>query len=71
MYCVCLFSNFDGYTNSIYTITVAAIDRKNLHPTYSEECSANLISMYSSGSGHSIVSIYSSSFDGNHSFKIC
>ncbi|KAJ3414189.1 pheromone processing endoprotease [Chytridiales sp. JEL 0842] len=47
--------NFDGYTNSIYTITVAAIDRKNLHPAYSEECSANLISMYSSGSGYSIV----------------
>ncbi|KAI8833883.1 peptidase S8/S53 domain-containing protein [Chytridium lagenaria] len=48
-------SNFDGYTNSIYTITVAAIDRKNQHPVYSEECSANMVSMYSSGSGYSIV----------------
>ncbi|KAJ3218502.1 pheromone processing endoprotease [Dinochytrium kinnereticum] len=47
--------NFDGYTNSIYTITVAAIDRKNQHPIYSEECSANMVSMYSSGSGYSIV----------------
>ncbi|KAF8261078.1 peptidase S8/S53 domain-containing protein [Lactarius quietus] len=26
--------NFDGYTNSIYSITVAAIDYKGLHPIY-------------------------------------
>ncbi|VVT51456.1 uncharacterized protein SAPINGB_P003102 [Magnusiomyces paraingens] len=43
--------NFDGYTNSIYSITVAAIDRKGLHPFYSESCSANLVVTYSSGSG--------------------
>lgn len=42
--------NFDGYTNSIYTITVAAVDRKGLHPPYSERCSANLVASYSSGS---------------------
>ncbi|KAJ3194119.1 pheromone processing endoprotease, partial [Irineochytrium annulatum] len=47
--------NFDGYTNSIYTITVASIDRKHNHPPYSEECSANIVSMYSSGSGFSIT----------------
>ncbi|KAJ3076386.1 pheromone processing endoprotease [Podochytrium sp. JEL0797] len=40
--------NFDGYTNSIYTITVGAVDRNNQHPAYSEACSANLIVMYSS-----------------------
>ncbi|KAF3938518.1 Kexin [Dactylella cylindrospora] len=43
--------NFDGYTNSIYSITVGAIDRAGGHPYYSEECSANLVVTYSSGSG--------------------
>ncbi|KAI5304654.1 pheromone processing endoprotease, partial [Ascosphaera pollenicola] len=28
--------NFDGYTNSIYSITVGAIDREDKHPYYSE-----------------------------------
>ncbi|KAI9794166.1 MAG: pheromone processing endoprotease [Peltula sp. TS41687] len=46
--------NFDGYTNSIYSITVGAIDRKGLHPYYSEPCSATLVVTYSSGSGSSI-----------------
>src|SRR5690242_14944468 len=27
--------NYDGYTNSIYTITVGAIDRNGAHPYYS------------------------------------
>lgn len=43
--------NFDGYTNSIYSITVGAIDRTGAHPYYSEECAANLVVTYSSGSG--------------------
>lgn len=42
--------NFDGYTNSIYSITVGAIDRKGLHPYYAEDCSAQLVVTYSSGS---------------------
>ncbi|KAI9835173.1 MAG: hypothetical protein M1819_002543 [Sarea resinae] len=46
--------NFDGYTNSIYSITVGAIDRKGLHPFYSERCSAQLVVTYSSGSGDAI-----------------
>ncbi|KAJ3386568.1 pheromone processing endoprotease [Entophlyctis sp. JEL0112] len=51
--------NFDGYTNSIYTITVSAIDRENKHPTYSESCSANLIVMYSSAtSRHDDAIVY-------------
>lgn len=49
--------NFDGYTNSIYSITVGAVDRKGLHPYYSEKCSAQLVVTYSSGSGDAIVSI--------------
>jgi kexin len=48
--------NFDGYTNSIYSITVSAVDYKGLHPRYSEPCAANLIVAYSSGSGKHIVS---------------
>ncbi|RDL32966.1 Uncharacterized protein BP5553_08405 [Venustampulla echinocandica] len=46
--------NFDGYTNSIYSVTVGAIDRKGLHPYYSEQCSAQLVVTYSSGSGDAI-----------------
>ncbi|KAI8079316.1 peptidase S8/S53 domain-containing protein [Thamnidium elegans] len=46
--------NFDGYTNSIYTITVGAIDHTNEHPPYSESCSAQLVVTYSSGSGQFI-----------------
>ncbi|ANZ75620.1 BA75_02880T0 [Komagataella pastoris] len=46
--------NFDGYTNSIYSITVGAIDIKGLHPPYSESCSAVMTVTYSSGSGEHI-----------------
>ncbi|KIW23027.1 uncharacterized protein PV07_11259 [Cladophialophora immunda] len=41
--------NFDGYTNSIYSITVGGIDRAGNHPYYSEACSAQLVVTYSSG----------------------
>lgn len=46
--------NFDGYTNSIYSITVGAIDRENKRTSYSESCSAQLVVAYSSGSGDAI-----------------
>ncbi|KAL2799490.1 peptidase S8/S53 domain-containing protein [Aspergillus keveii] len=46
--------NFDGYTNSIYSITVGAIDREGKHASYSESCSAQLVVAYSSGSSDSI-----------------
>lgn len=49
--------NFDGYTNSLMSITVGALDRKGLHPYYSEACSANMVVTYSSGSGDNIVRI--------------
>lgn len=48
--------NFDGYTNSIYSITVGAIDYKGLHPSYAEACSAVMVVTYSSGSGEHIHS---------------
>lgn len=47
--------NFDGYTNSIYSVTVGAVDRTGNHPYYSEKCSAQLVVAYSSGDGDSIV----------------
>ncbi|RMZ90665.1 hypothetical protein DV736_g2116, partial [Chaetothyriales sp. CBS 134916] len=46
--------NFDGYTNSIYSITVGGIDRNGDHPYYSEACSAQLVVTYSSGHGDAI-----------------
>ncbi|KAF2196407.1 hypothetical protein GQ43DRAFT_445138 [Delitschia confertaspora ATCC 74209] len=46
--------NFDGYTNSIYSITVGAIGMDDTHPYYSEACSAQLVVTYSSGAGDSI-----------------
>lgn len=46
--------NFDGYTNSIYSITVGAIDFKGLHPLYAETCSAVMVVTYSSGSNEHI-----------------
>lgn len=48
--------NFDGYTNSIYSITTGAIDRTGKHPYYAESCAAQMVVTYSSGSGDSIVS---------------
>jgi hypothetical protein len=44
-----------GYTNSIYSITVAAVDYKGLHPPYSESCAANMVVAFTSGSGNHIV----------------
>ncbi|KAG8817511.1 pheromone processing endoprotease, partial [Serendipita sp. 399] len=46
--------NFDGYTNSIWTVTVGAIDHTGQRPYYSEACAANLVVTYSSGAGKSI-----------------
>ena len=55
--------NFDGYTNSIYSVTVGAVDHTGRHSTYSEACAANLnmIVAYSSGSGKHIVCYHSPS----------
>ena len=55
--------NFDGYTNSTYSVTVGAVDHTGRHSTYSEACAANLnmIVAYSSGSGKHIVCYHSPS----------
>ncbi|KAF9116563.1 hypothetical protein BGX27_001419 [Mortierella sp. AM989] len=46
--------NFDGYTNSRYTVSIGAITRYNKHPDYSESCSAQLGVTYSSGDSSGI-----------------
>lgn len=43
--------NFDGYTNSIFSITIGGIDRLDFHPYYSELCASQLAVTYSSGAG--------------------
>ncbi|KAJ2802707.1 pheromone processing endoprotease, partial [Coemansia helicoidea] len=47
--------NFDGYTNSIYTMSIGAIDHQDRHPYYSEQCSAQLAVTYSNGDNRGIV----------------
>jgi kexin len=46
--------NFDGYTNSIFSVSIGAVDKHRDHPYYSEACSAQLAVTYSSGGGDSI-----------------
>ncbi|XP_006821631.1 proprotein convertase subtilisin/kexin type 7-like [Saccoglossus kowalevskii] len=41
--------NFDGYANSIYTITVGAVDERGHMPFYAEECASMLAVTFSSG----------------------
>ena len=47
--------NFDGYANSIYTITIGAIDFSQRKPAYSEECSSLVGVTYSSGENRYIL----------------
>lgn len=42
--------NCDGYTNSIYTISISSTSEKEEIPWYSEQCASTLASTYSSGS---------------------
>lgn len=41
--------NCDGYTNSIYTISISSATEGNYKPWYLEECSSTLATTYSSG----------------------
>ena len=43
-YCSC-----DGYTNSIYTISVSSTTESGQKPWYLEECASTLATTYSSG----------------------
>ncbi|CAH1158384.1 unnamed protein product [Phyllotreta striolata] len=42
--------NCDGYTNSIYTLSISSVTENGHVPWYSEACSSTLASTYSSGS---------------------
>ncbi|XP_058630422.1 proprotein convertase subtilisin/kexin type 5 [Onychostoma macrolepis] len=44
----------DGYTNSIYTISVGSTTQSGRKPWYLEECSSTLATTYSSGDSHSL-----------------
>ena len=41
----------DGYTNSIYTMSVSSISQTGHIPFYLEECASTIATTYSSGSG--------------------
>ena len=43
--------NYDGYANSIYTITIGAVDETAVMPYYGEECASMLAVTFSSGNG--------------------
>jgi hypothetical protein len=47
--------NYDGWANWRYTITIAAVTFAGKQPWYSEDCSALVASVPSSGDGHSIT----------------
>lgn len=42
--------NCDGYTNSIWTLSISSATERGLVPWYSEKCSSTLATTYSSGS---------------------
>lgn len=44
--------NYDGYANSVYTVTIGAVDEFGSMPSYSEECASMLAVAYSSGNGY-------------------
>ena len=55
--------NCDGYTNSIWTLSVSSATENGLIPWYSEACSSTLATTYSSGSsGERKVNLVSSQF---------
>ena len=55
--------NFDGYANSIFTLTIGAVDEDGNMPYYAEECAAMLAVTFSSGGANTkgIVSQVTSS----------
>nr|XP_023667855.1 proprotein convertase subtilisin/kexin type 7 [Paramormyrops kingsleyae]XP_023667856.1 proprotein convertase subtilisin/kexin type 7 [Paramormyrops kingsleyae] len=43
--------NYDGYANSIYTVTIGAVDENGRKPFYAEKCASMLAVTFSSGDG--------------------
>nr|XP_060627409.1 proprotein convertase subtilisin/kexin type 7-like [Anolis sagrei ordinatus]XP_060639154.1 proprotein convertase subtilisin/kexin type 7-like [Anolis sagrei ordinatus]XP_060641542.1 proprotein convertase subtilisin/kexin type 7-like [Anolis sagrei ordinatus] len=52
--------NYDGYANSIYTVTIGAVDEMGFMPFYAEECASMLAVTFSGGDKlmRSIVSLF-------------
>ncbi|XP_062606722.1 proprotein convertase subtilisin/kexin type 7-like [Saccostrea cucullata] len=44
--------NYDGYANSIYTVTVGAVDEEGNMPFYAEKCASMLAVTFSSGTSN-------------------
>ncbi|XP_026874912.2 proprotein convertase subtilisin/kexin type 7 [Electrophorus electricus] len=57
--------NYDGYANSIYTVTVGAVDENGRKPFYAEECASMLAVTFSSGGRH-LRSIVTSDWSLQH-----
>lgn len=55
--------NCDGYTNSIYTISIGSVDEHGKKPWYSELCAATMAVTFSSG-GRDVRAITSTDFRG-------
>jgi hypothetical protein len=51
--------NCDGYTNSIFTLSISSATQSGNRPWYLEECSSTLASTYSSGTpGVSVIRLF-------------
>ncbi len=53
--------NCDGYTNSIFTLSISSASEKGTKPWYLEECSSTLATTYSSGENYGERKIVSAS----------
>jgi len=50
--------NYDGYANTVYTVTIGAVGEDGRMPYYGEECASMLAVTFSSSAYHrSIVSV--------------
>ncbi|KAK2713282.1 hypothetical protein QYM36_009226 [Artemia franciscana] len=56
--------NCDGYTNSIFTLSISSATQNGLKPWYLEECSSTLATTYSSGRPGLDKSIATTDMDG-------
>ena len=54
--------NCDGYTNSIFTLSISSASEKGTKPWYLEECSSTLATTYSSGQNYGEKKIVSVAF---------
>ncbi|XP_074652165.1 proprotein convertase subtilisin/kexin type 7-like [Tubulanus polymorphus] len=55
--------NYDGYANSIYTVTINAVDEHGRTPFYAELCAASLASTFSGGNNMFLRRITTTDWD--------